>query len=73
MDSHCSDGHKEWVITDIAAGSQLGTEQRIREKEAILTSAGMYISPVIVKCEVTMHVHCTLNYINYPLSGLIGL
>ena len=32
----------EWVVTDIAAGSQLGTEQRVREKEAIVTSAGTY-------------------------------
>ena len=34
---------REWVLTDIAAGSQLGTEERVREKEAIITAAGTSI------------------------------
>ena len=33
-----SDG---WVITDEAVGWQLGTEQRVGEKKAILASAGI--------------------------------
>ena len=27
---------REWVLTDAAEGNQLGTEQRVREKEALL-------------------------------------
>ena len=38
----------EWVVTDIAEGPQLGTEQRVREKEAILTSAGIIM--YFLKC-----------------------
>ena len=34
---------KEWVLTDVAVSSQLGTEQRVRAKEEII-SAG--IQPV---------------------------
>ena len=34
----------EWVITDVAEGNQLGTEQRVKEKEALITKAGMYFA-----------------------------
>ena len=33
---------REWVITNMADSCQLGTVERVREKEALLTTAGNY-------------------------------
>ncbi len=34
----------EWVLTDTAESSQLGTEQRIRQKEEIIATAGIMLT-----------------------------
>ena len=55
---------REWIITDMADRSQLGTEERVKEKEALLTTAGIYANYEGVNLLKNSRLHPIGVYIN---------
>lgn len=39
---------REWVVNDMAIGNQLGTEERVKKKQDMITSTGIYIQIIEV-------------------------
>ena len=71
----------EWVVTDIAAGSQLKTEHRVREKEAIAGNIDSIIWCLFLKRDCLNNEWCPLSYVQFMqprschmsiLSGWVG-